>query len=199
MLKKIGLILISTVSLFALHTAELNLNDVDLEIGAKFDIGQFNESVEPNTMFFGGKFFTPDKKHSSSSITSLNPYFEANFLIIREFGASGMSLGFGGKFNYTQLNNEDFYSIPLGVEFGYVIPAPDLIPMSLHGSVYYAPQVLSFSKAKNYLEYRINYDIEVIKNVSVTLGYRNMNTEYTNSLGSLNYNDSWYFGFKVGF
>ena len=56
MLKKILLLGASAISAMALHVAELNLNEKELEVGAKFDIGQFNENVEPNTMFAGGKF-----------------------------------------------------------------------------------------------------------------------------------------------
>ena len=53
MLKKITLLLVTSLSLFAMHSAELNINQKDLEAGLKFDIGQFNDNVEPETMFVG--------------------------------------------------------------------------------------------------------------------------------------------------
>jgi len=204
MLKKISILVACAASAFALHTAELNINDTDLEVGAQFDVGQFNDAVEPETMFVGAKFFTPDSSHSTDDIGSINPYFEGNFLIMREVGDRGMSFGMGAKLNYTKIEETDFSSLPLGVEFAYKIPAPKLVPMSLHGSLYYAPQVLSFSDAKDYLEYRIHYDVELIKNAGLTVGYRNMNTTFKESVGStaknsINYNSSWYVGFKVKF
>ena len=69
---------------------------------------------------------------------------------------------------------------------------------SIPFDIYYAPQVLSLSNTKNYFEYRINYDIEFVKNVNATVGYRNMNVSYDDTK-LLNYNSSLYLGFKVGF
>ena len=40
MLKKISLITVCAVSVFAMHNAEININDKDLEIGARLDMGQ---------------------------------------------------------------------------------------------------------------------------------------------------------------
>ena len=196
MLKKITLIAFCAVSAFAMHTGEININDKDLEISAKFDLGQFNDAVEPDTMFIGGKFLNADSDNSSNSNAEIDPYFEVNFLMMREVGNLGMSVGMGAKLNFT----DNFSSIPLGLEFAYKIPAPDLIPMKLNGSIYYAPSVLCLSDADNYLEYRISYDIEVIKNGYVTVGYRNIDTNYENNKGGdFTYNESFYAGFKIGF
>jgi len=199
MLKKLTLMTACAVSAFALHNAELNINDKDLEVGMQFDIGQFNDAVEPNTMFIGGRFLNPDSTHSTNDLNSINPYFEGNFLIMREIGNMGMSLGMGAKVNYTKVDEKDFSALPLGLEFAYKIPAPKLVPMSINGSLYYAPQVLSFLDGKDYLEYRIHYDVELIENAGLTLGYRSLNTSFENRSGTLNYNSSWYFGFKVKF
>ena len=200
MLKKITLLLVTSLSLFAMHTAELNINQKDLEAGLKFDVGQFNDNVEPDTMFVGMKMFIPDTSNSadSATLTSLNPYFEGNFMIMRPVGDAGLSLGIGFKLNYTQVNSKSFMSLPIGLEASYELPFPDLIPMFVEANVYYAPEVLSFSDAKNYVEYRINYDLEMIKNVHLNAGYRNIDTKYF-SLGRVNYNRSFYLGVKIGF
>jgi len=195
MLKKIALISLITVSAFAVHVGEINVNDTDVEVGAKFDMGQFNHSIEPDTMFFGAKFLNADKEHSSDRNASIDPYFELNFLMQRPIGNAGMTFGLGMKFNYTK----EYATAPLGLEFAYKIPAPKLIPMYLHGSLYYAPNVLAFNNAKDFLEYRMGYDIEVIKNGHITLGYRNLDTNYDGVNGEFNYNRSWYLGFKIGF
>ncbi len=199
MLKKLLLLGLSAVSAFALHNAEININDTDLEIGLGLDIGQFNENIEPNTMFVGAKFFNPESEHSLDNIQRIEPYFEGNFLIMKEIGDLGMSLGMGAKLNYTKVEGKDFSALPLGIEFAYVIPAPKLVPMSINGSVYYAPQVLSFADGKDYLGYRIHYDVELIENAGITIGYRSLNMTFDNSIGAINYNSSWYFGFKVKF
>lgn len=195
MLKKITIMAACVASAFAMHTGELNINDSDVEVSAKFDVGQFNENVEPDTMFIGGKFLHADKKHSSEENIDIDPYFELNFLMQRELAQSGINLGLGMKINYTK----DYSTLPLGLEFAYTIPAVDLIPMHLHGALYYAPHVLAFSDAEDFLEYRIGYDVEVIKNGSITIGYRSLDTNYDNLTGDYSYNQSWYLGFKIGF
>ena len=198
MLKKLSLIAFSAVSAFALHTGEININDTDLELGMKLDMGQFYNTIEPNTTFLGGKFINADKSHSDAT-GSLDPYYEINFLMMRPVGNRGMSLGMGVKGNYTTNGTKDFFSLPLGIEFAYQIPAKTLIPMYLNGALYYAPQALTFSDADDFLEYRISYDIEVIENGRITLGYRNLDTNYDVANGNFNYNSSFYAGFKIGF
>ena len=198
MLKKTTLILATSLSLFAMNTAELNINQKDLEVGLKFDVGQFNNNVEPQTMFVGMKMLIPDASDSSDSLTSIDPYFEGNFMIIRPVGDADLSLGIGFKLNYTQVNDKSFMSLPVGLEASYELPFPNLIPMFVAAHVYYAPQVLSFLDAKDYVEYRINYNVEMIKNVHLNVGYRNINTNYFN-IGRKNYNDSFYVGVKIGF
>jgi len=206
MLKKLSLIALSAVSAFALHTGEININDTDLELGMKLDMGQFYSSVEPNTTFIGGKFINADESHSddaksgdANSTVELDPYYEVNFLMMRPVGRSGMSLGMGVKLNYTSVGTKDFVTMPLGIEFAYTIPARTLIPMYVTGALYYAPQALAFSDAEDYLEYRISYDIEVIENGRITLGFRNIDTNYDVANGDFNYNSSLYAGFKIGF
>ncbi|MBN2816910.1 MAG: hypothetical protein JXQ67_09515 [Campylobacterales bacterium] len=195
MLKKMALIAVCTASAFAMHTGEININDADLEVSAKFDVGQFNQNVEPDTMFIGGKFLKASGDHSSVKGADLDPYFELNFKLQKEINNSGVFLGMGMKLNYT----ENYSTLPLGLEFAYRIPAKDFVPMYLHGELYYAPGALAFSDAKDYLEYRIGYDIEIIDNGSITLGYRNMDTNYDNSVRDFTYNESWYAGFKIKF
>jgi len=208
MLRSFLLLALLNISLFAVHYGEVNLNSKDVEVGVAFDIGQFNENVEPDVMFVGAKFLYADKRHSDgyipavvdksvdSNVTSgetISPYYELNFLMIKQIGNKGMYFGMGAKMNFTK----DYFSVPLGAEFKYVIPAKDLIPMYLHGSLYFAPSVLSFKDASDYLEYRITYDVQVIENGYITLGYRGLHTNY--ELGDFAYNESWFIGFRVGF
>ncbi len=184
------------VSAFAMHSAEININDADLEIAAKLDMGQFNQNVEPDTVFLGGKFFNADAKHSSDRNAKIDPYAEVNFLMQKEIGNSGMRFGLGVKLNYTK----NYSTAPLGLEFRYTIPAPKLIPMHVSGEVYYAPSALAFSDADNFLEYRISYDVEIINNGAVTVGFRDLETNYDSAAGGdFTYNKSWFAGFKFSF
>ncbi|HIC12433.1 MAG TPA: hypothetical protein EYO75_03505 [Sulfurimonas sp.] len=199
MLRKLLLITATVISAFALHTAEMNINDRDLELGVKFDMGQFDDGIEPGTIFFGGKILNGQQENrkveNGSSWTDFDRYLEVNFLMKRVVGTMGLSVGMGVKLNYTQ----GFSSLPLGLEFDYTILTKELVPMFVNGSVYYAPGSLSFLDAKDFLEYRMSFDIEMIENGRVTIGYRNINTNYKTAIGNVVYNDSFYAGFKFAF
>ncbi len=196
MLKKISIIAFLAVSAYAMHSGELNINTRDLEVSAKLDIGQFNNAVEPDTMFLGGKFLNGDDKHSSPEVNNLKPYFELNALLMREIGNMGMSFGMGIKWNFT----ENYSALPLGFEFAYRLPVRNLVPMRLNGTLYYAPPVLSMNDADSYLEYRLSFDVEIIKNGYITVGYRNIDTNYEfGNRRDFTYNESLYGGFKVDF
>ena len=195
MLKKISLITMLSVSAFAMHSAEVNINDTDLEMSAKLDLGQFNSNVEPDTTFLGFRMVYADDTHGAKNRYKNDPYYEVNFLMKRPLLRSGLSVGMGVKVNYAT----DFSSLPLGLEVSYKIPATSFVPMSLNGSAYYGPRVLSFGDADRYYEYRISYDIELIRNGRVTLGYRSIHTNYNDRRGSYIYNQAFYGGFKFFF
>jgi len=189
------------VSAFALNTAEINVNDTDLELIGKLDMGQMINSVEPNTVFLGLRFLEADEKHSEYENADIESFVELNFLMLKQIARSGFSIGLGVKANSTKLDNKDFVSVPLGLEASYKIPASEYIPMYVGGSIYHAPSVLSFEDAENFMEYRVNFDLEVIKNGRVTIGYRSLDTNYetNNDTYNFNYNKSAYVGFKFAF
>ena len=193
-----------TASAFAMHGVDININDKDVEFGANLDVGQFVNTVEPNTVFVGGRYLKGNEAHSDFTSNS-NPYYEANFLMKKPISGSDFTVGLGMKLNYTQCDANGktlhFTSIPLGLEVGYKLPVSTPVPVYLGGEIYYAPEVLSMNDAKNFLETRINFDIEVIQNGKVTLGYRTIDTNYNDSGNTLNknYNRSAYAGFKFNF
>jgi len=193
MLKKVTLLTASALTAFAMNTGEININNKDLEISGQFDIGQFNDAVEPDTMFVGAKFINADADHSDDEHADIDPYFEASFLMMRPIGDQSMKIGMGAKVNFTK----DFMSIPLGLQFAYNLPVKAYFPMYLNGELYYAPSVLSFSDADSFLEYRLSLDLEIIDNGRVTFGYRSIDTNY--EAGDFTYNAYWYIGFKVNF
>ena len=199
MLKKILMLSACAASAFALHTAEININNKDLEVGAQFDMGQFNDAVEPNTLFVGARFLNADAKNSSNSNANVDPLVEANILMMKDIAKSGFRLGIGAKVNYAQVSSSKFVSVPLGVEGAYTLPIQNLIPIHLNAAVYYAPKVLSFQKAKNYLETRFSVDFELIENGNISVGYRKIETNYDFTSGDFRYNRSAYLGFKLKF
>jgi hypothetical protein len=197
MLKKLGLISLCAASAFAMHSVEININDKDLELAAKLDMGQFYNTIEPGTVFLGATFLKADAAHSDyNSDADIESYQELNFLMKRNIAENGFSIGLGVKVNHT----ENFTSIPLGVEAGLTLPTGGSIPVSVGASIYYAPEVLAMQDAKDFLEYRVHVDVEVIQNGMITVGYRNIDLQYdvANS-ETVNYNSSGYIGFKFAF
>ncbi|MBL0708262.1 MAG: hypothetical protein JJW00_04370 [Sulfurimonas sp.] len=197
MLKKLGLLALCGVSAFAMHSAELNVNDKDLEVGVKVDMGQFNDAAEPDTIFLGARFLHGSEENSDASNSyNLDDFYEVNFLMQKKIESTDLVIGLGVKLNGTK----DYSTFPLGVEASYKLPVGDTMPLFLNGSIYYAPEVLSMQDAEDFLEYRVGLNLEVIKNGSVVLGYRSIDTNYKdNKGGDFNYNKSPYLGFKFAF
>ena len=200
MIKKIGLSALCAVSAFAMHNVELNINDKDIEIGAKLDMGQFIDSVEPDTVFVGGKFLHGDEDHSDVDDgdvrNSVDDYAEMNFMLKRTIENTGLSIGLGVKLNYTK----DFASVPLGAEVSYKLPVGGPIPMYIGGCIYYSPAVLTMQDGDNYFEGRFEFDAEVIKNGHAIVGYRKIDTNYDSGHGGdVVYNQSPYVGFRFAF
>jgi len=196
MLKKISLVAVMAVSAFAMHSAEININNKDLEVGAKIDMGQFNNTTEPNTVFLNARYLHGSDSHSDFTSSQMHDYGEVGFLMKREIGDSDLSVGLGVKVNHTK----KFTTIPLGLEGTYKLPANLPVTLFLNGEFYYAPEVLSMEDAKDFLAYRISLDVEVIENGFITAGFRKLDTNYdNNSLGNNNYNQSVYAGFKFSF
>jgi len=202
MLKKLALVSLSAISAMAMHTFELNINDKDLGLALKLDMGQFS-NVEPGTTFVGAKYLKADAEHSDfNDDMDLEPYYEINFLKTKNIGSSGMALGLGIKANYTEYDDLVFSSVPLGFEGIYIVPDMREIPVTFNASIYYAPEVLSMRDAHEYFEFGMNVRFEVIENGLIVVGYRNMNTSYEitdNKNKYYNYNNSGYIGFKFAF
>ncbi len=109
-------------------------------------------------------------------------------------GVEGLTLAFGAKLVFA----EDFMALPLMAKAVYALPLNYSIPTtSLVTSFAYAPSVLTFLDGETYSEFRLEADMEVISNVHIFTGYRNIDTDYT--AGDHNFNDSFYAGMKLSF
>lgn len=176
---------------FAMNSASININNEDLELNANLDVGQFNENVEPETMFVGVRFLDAD----NSNRVNNDALYEVSFAMQREMGESGLKVGLGIKANYTK----DYMTLPLGISFEYGLPTNTVVPMAVRANVHYAPKVLSFRDADKYFEYRLEYDAEVIEHGHVIVGYRHVKTDYDDVRGNFTYNASAYVGFNFEF
>jgi len=109
-------------------------------------------------------------------------------------GIEGLTLAFGAKCIFA----EDFIALPLIARAAYLLPLNSSVPpTSLAASFAYAPSVLTFEDADTYSEFRFEADMEVITNIHIFAGYRNIDTNY--EAGDYNFNDSFYAGMKLSF
>ncbi len=108
--------------------------------------------------------------------------------------APGLVFGFGFKTAFA----EDFMAIPLLGKVKYILPFDSDIPTtSFLASFAYAPSVLTFLDGDTYSELRLEADMEVISNIHVFAGYRNIDTDY--EFVEYKLNDSFYGGLKLSF
>jgi len=200
MFKKLGLILTMSISVFAMHSAEININEKDLEFGLSLDMGQYNRNVEPDTTFAGVKYLNASDENSENengNVADIKYFLEFSFLIKQEIRNSGLKFGLGVKANTSKVADEIFMSIPIGIDVSYELPLKNFIPVEIGGEIYYAPQSLSFLDAESFVETRLGLRLEVIERASIFVGYRNLNTNY--KLVRVTYNRAAYFGFNFEF
>ncbi len=201
MLRIIFLIALANISAFAMHSAEININDKDVELAVKIDIAEYNYSLDPDTTFIGFSYLKGTQENSKDehgTHVDTNGYYEASFLMKKRM-TNDILVGIGIKLNYTEINDESYISAPLGLEAGYTLSTG--IPITLGAKLYYAPQSLAFSKADNFLEYRIEAIVDIIDGGSIILGYRNLDTNFKIDAKSydVTYNESAYIGFRFSF
>ncbi len=198
MLRKFSMLAISAASAFAMHGAEININDKDLQVGLQLDMGQYNPTVEPDTTFVGLSYLKVSDEHANPKIDT-SGYYSASFLMKKEINNSGLFFGIGMKANYTLLGDESFIAVPLGLEGSLKLPVD--LPLMISAGAYYAPESLAFSDAESFLETNFNVSLEIIDRGSLIAGYRKIDTniKVKGVSSNITYNKSGYFGFRFNF
>jgi len=176
-------------SLFSKNIVGLNVNNSDLEVHGAFVLNKFL-NVDGNSAFVGNVNYI----HGEN-----NDEFNWGLGVYQSYDeVDGLLFGFGLNNVYT----EDFIAIPLYAHIMYVLPFMDYFPKTnLSAKIIYAPEVLTFSKGDSYLEYRGEIDFDVINNISVYAGYRNIQAEHNDRIYINDFDDydSFYGGLKFNF
>jgi hypothetical protein len=195
MLKKLMITLALTSSLFAMHEAELDLNNYDFNALLNLDMGQFNTSVDPDTVFLGVGYLHASQEHSDHNLPKDENLYNVHFFVQQRLNANrALKLGLGTKLVYTSVSNHDFTALPIGVLADYTLPLGISIPFVFGGSFYYSPRVLSWQDAQNYMEWELHLNINLIDRAALKFSYSQINTDFEGSSGNDVFNQAWYGG-----
>jgi len=205
MLKAVATVAVAAVSLMAMHEAEINLNNYDVQARVDLDMGQFNETIEPDRVFLGGSYLYASGDHNSVNGAKDSRLMDVHFMVQQPVDpAKDLMVGLGVKGVYTKVDmgvsgDSDFYAVALGAKARYQIPANIQVPIAVGGHIYYAPNVLSMSDAKNYLEWNLEAEAMVIDRAGIVAGYRRIDTNFDSPSVDMTLNESWYIGVKFKF
>jgi hypothetical protein len=192
--KTIMTTLLSSAILFAESGGGLNINEKDLELEAVLDSRNLEAFQTTSTIFQAeANFLNIDEKAKSVGVgVGATNKFE---------GIEGVELTLGAKFVWAEVgSNDDFTALPLMAKVRYNFPPLmfNIPPVSVEGKVLYAPKVLAFGDSESYREFRLNAEMEMIKNVKVYTGYRNIQTEYKGIANTL-FDTGFYGGLRFSY
>ena len=188
--KTIVTTLLSSAILFAESGVGLNINEKDLEVEGTLDSRNLKALQTTSTVYQADfNFLNADsEKLIGAGILATN----------KLEGLEGVEMGFGAKFIWAEVGDEDFTSLPLIVQARYTFPPLmyAIPPVSIEARGLYAPSVLSFGDSEDYSEVRVSVDIEMIDNVKVYAGYRNIHVDYKGISRNL-FDTGYYAGLKI--
>jgi len=186
MKKIILLLLIVNLDIFAFNRASfgLNINTDDLEIEGRTSLG-----FTTNNPVYRNFYFDANLINSEDTLMGFGLYVENS-----PINYQNLSFSIGLRSIFTKNGGNDFTALPIILGAKARMYLGNLPKSNLGLKFAYAPSPLSFQDASNYFEYRIEVDMNIIQNVDVYLGYRNIDTDYDTR--DYNYNDAFYVGFK---
>ena len=182
------LFLATLFSLGLLHAQSnigLNINDEDIEVTASIDLNALTYYSDSTSYTIDASYLHTDGDNLTTlGVSALNTFQ----------GVQGLALGLGIKSVFA----DDFIAIPFLAKARYTLPFNYSVPTTSLETIFaYSPSVLTFSDGESYMEFRFEADMEVITNVHLFAGYRNIDTEYENY--DQTFNDSFYGGMKLSF
>jgi len=192
MFKKIAFTALCTSALLLAESGVgININDEDLEIEGIIDSRNLAVLQTSSTIFQADLNFL--------NINSDRKLFGAGFGATNKLeGVEGVELTFGAKYVWAEMGDESVNALPLMAKIHYDFPPLrfNIPPVSLEAKALYAPTALSLGDSEKYSEFRLSADIEMIENVKIYAGYRNIHAGYKDMENDL-FDNSFYGGLKI--
>lgn len=198
MLKKVAITtLLGTSILLAESGAGININKKDLEVEGVIDSRNLAAMQTSSTIFQADvNFLNSDNNGKDGKLIG------AGFGATNQLeGVEGVELTFGAKMIWSSIEvggkDQDFTALPLMAKVRYTFPPLmyNIPPVAIESKLLYAPGSLAFGDADNYSEFRASADIEVIENVRIYAGYRNIVSGYKEDKNFV-FNNSFFGGLK---
>ena len=184
--------LLASSILSAESGGSININDKDVEVEATLDSRNLAAFQTSSTLFLAdANLLSSDNQKLLGLGLSANNKVE---------GLIGVEMSFGVKFIWAEVGakKDNFTSVPLMAKVRYTLPPLmfNIPPVGVEAKGLYSPGSLSFGNAEGYSEFRFSGDIEMIENVKIYAGYRNIHTKY-NGLSRDLFNTGFYAGLKA--
>jgi len=177
--------LLLTGSLYAENMIGLDINSDDVEVLGSVNLNSLVNYADGTTYVLDVSYLHTE----GANLTTVGISGQNNLQ-----GVEGLTLAFGLK----GVIASDFLAFPLMAKASYKLPLNDNIPpTSLHTHIAYAPSVLTFREGESYTELRVEADMEVISNIHLFTGYRNIHTEYESN--DMIFDNGFYGGLKLSF
>lgn len=192
MFKKIVIsTLLSSAVLLAESGGSININEKDVEIEGILDSRNLAVMQTTSTIYQGDFNFlnADDTKLIGAGVVATN----------KVEGLIGVEMSFGAKAIWAEVGvDSNFAALPLMAQIRYTLPPLmySIPPISFEAKGLYAPSALSYGNSEGYSEMRLSADIEMINNVKVYGGYRNIHTKYEGLSRDL-FDTGYYAGLKI--
>ena len=165
---------------------------------ADVDLSLTNDSVKGQVNFFGNnsdlQLGTGYTYHQGSRhIANLDFHAQGRTAL----GNLPATAGIGARVIGWDDDNLDGGAVGLG-GFG-TLNIPNVPGLSLHGSLHFAPSILSFGDSDDMTSLELRASYRVIRNAEVFAGYRYLNTDFEDIRGDLNLDEGVLAGMKIYF
>ena len=182
-----SLLLAAQLFAFERGSIGLNVNDSDLEIEGRTSLANFAFNPIYRNFYIDANLISAD-----DTLTGVGFYVENS-----PTNYANILLDIGVRALFSKNHGDSFSALPIYAAAKARLYLGTLPKSHLGFKVAYAPSPLTFQDGDDYLEYRVEADMQVLENVDIYAGYRHIDTNYDTR--DVEFNSAGYIGFKFLF
>lgn len=191
-MRRIGWVILTIIGLTTTpawaRTLDLNLSNNSVRAIYSQPLSGYNRWGTP---YFDGGFLYSDDRNTKVGHLGLQIVGDANAqqALVR--------VGVGGRLYYADTRPGNGAALGLGGHF--MAKLPQYSRFSLRGRAFFAPDILAFNDFKQFYEYGIDVDYEVLKQANVYAGYRQVRAKLSHSGHNVALDTGFLVGLRLGF